>query len=159
MRAGTELQSPSGREGGLGFSVLLPTLWKYLPEQPAPGFVLPCLSNSSLAQYSFWFCLQPGFNPTDLLLLLRHCGHGVLCWCGLPQLLQVSTTSTPLQCFWCTTSSSELWQLCLPRKKGPESGSGWGFVAVCGYLGGKMGRNGFCLGEGKDFCGRVGLVQ
>lgn len=95
MRAGKERQSHSGREGGLGFSVLLPIRWKFLPEQPACDFVFPCLSNSSVAQYSFCFCLQPGFNPADLLLLLCHCWHGVLCWRGLPELLQVSTANPP----------------------------------------------------------------
>lgn len=93
MRAGQELQSHSSREGGLGFPVLLPIPWKFLPEQPAWDFVFPCLSNSSAAQYSFCFCLQPGFNPADLLLLLCHCWHGVLRWRGLPELLQVSTSN------------------------------------------------------------------
>lgn len=46
MRAGKELQSHSGGEGGLGFSVLLPIRWKFLPEHPACDIVFPCLSNS-----------------------------------------------------------------------------------------------------------------
>lgn len=89
MRAGKELPSPSGRQGGLR----LPMPWKFLPEKPACDFVFPSLSNSSAAQYSLCFCLQPGFNPADLLLLLCHCWHGVLCWRGLPELLQVSTAN------------------------------------------------------------------
>lgn len=132
MRAGKELLSPSGRQGGL----LLPMPWKFLPEKPACDFVFPSLSNSSAAQYSLCFCLQPGFNPADLLLLLCHCWHGVLCWRGLPELLQVSTANLFPLCsgFSAKPGAGRLLQLCLHAEKGPEDGSERGFVAEATYL-------------------------
>lgn len=43
-------------------------------ESSLPGFIL----------------FQFGADPSYLLLLLCHCGDGVLCWCRLSKLLQVS---------------------------------------------------------------------
>lgn len=149
-----------------GFQCCFPSVGNSL--QSNQSVMFPCLSNSTVAPYSFWFCLQPWFNPADLLLLLCHCWHGVLCWCGLPELLQVSTAnpSPLLQWSWCTASSSELWQHCPPVEKGPEDGSEWGFAGkatccdiwetLCFSRKGGMKWLLHCAWKGRDSCGSVG---